>query len=118
VRGRRVHTGDAELLPHLGERHLQVLEHPDEPLHRADVLAHRCDAAGDLPGIQRIVDPPVRRQRAAQRLGNTLGRLAGNQRKLHAGQPGGGLGEPRRRVEQVGRGKGDNRHSRSQPGRC
>src|SRR6516162_11798211 len=63
------HVGPVQRLIGVFE-HLQVLEHPDEPLHRADVLAHRCDAAGDLPGIQRIVDPPVRRQRAAQRLGN------------------------------------------------
>ena len=76
ARGLRVHAGDAQLLPDLRERHLQLLEHPDEPPHRADAAAERFGGGGDLPGVERVVDPPVGGQGAARPSGT---RLSGSQ---------------------------------------
>jgi len=118
VRGRRVHARDAQLLAHLRDRHLQVLEHADQPLHPADVLVHRLDATGDLRGVQRIVDAPVRGEAVPELVRQPVGRLARDQGQVHAGHARGGLGEPRRRVEQVRRHKGDKHHAPVKHGRA
>ena len=81
--------------------------------------------AGDLPGVERVVDPPVRGQAAPQLRRHTVLGLAGDQGQLGARQPRRGLDEPRRRVEQIRRDEGGDHHAweiprcvRSQSARC
>ena len=60
VAGRgRVHAGDAQVLADLGQRHLQLLQHGQQPLHRAQLPPEPLDGPGDLAGVERVVDPPV-----------------------------------------------------------
>jgi hypothetical protein len=65
VTGRgRVHAGYAQMLADLGQRHLQLLQHGQQPLHRADLLAEPLHGPGDLAGVERVFDPPVPGQAA------------------------------------------------------
>ena len=114
------------MVPDLPERHLQLLEYPEEPLHRADVLADRLGGGGDLPGVERVVDPPVRGQAGPQPIRNAALRVAGDEGQFGVRQPGGRLNEPHRRAEQVGRDEGGEHHdirdtplrmAQSRPGR-
>ena len=54
------------MLADLRERDLQLFQDGQQPLHRAEPLAERLHRAGDLPGVQRVVDPPVPGQAAPQ----------------------------------------------------
>ncbi len=53
---------DSQVLPDLRDRFLQLLEHRQEPMHRPEPRTQAPYGAGDLPGVERVVDPPVRRQ--------------------------------------------------------
>ena len=59
VRRDRVHPGDAQVLPHLGQRDLQLLQHGQQPLHRAELAGQALHRGGDLARVERVVDPPV-----------------------------------------------------------
>ena len=55
VAGRgRVHAGDAQVLADLGQRHLELLEHGQQPLHRAQRPGQTLDGPGDLAGVERV----------------------------------------------------------------
>ena len=116
VAGRdRVHAGDAEVLAHLGEGHLQLLQDGQQPLHRAELPAEPLHGAGDLAGVERVVDPPVPGQAVPQPRRQAVGGLAGDQRQLRRRAAGRGLDEPRRRVEQIGRDKPGDDHAKNVP---
>jgi hypothetical protein len=75
------------VVPDLPERHLQLLEHPEEPLHRAGAAADRFGGGGDLPGVERVVDPPVRGQPGPQPIGDAALGVAGDEGQLGVRQP-------------------------------
>ena len=71
-----IHALDAETLPRLREWHLQLLERPDEPLHRAHLPTQACDCGGDLTGVERILDAPVPGEEALEFRMDVVDRLA------------------------------------------
>ncbi len=112
VAGRpRIHTGDAQALPSLRDWYLQLLQYRQEPLNRANTLTNALHRGGDLPGVQGVVDPPVRGQAAPQPRRHIALGLAGDQGQLGVRQTRCCLDEPRRRVEQIGRDKSGDHHA-------
>ena len=107
----RIHAGDAQALPSLRDWHLQLLQYRQEPLNRANTLANAQHRGCDLPGVQCVVDPPVRGQAAPEPRRQIALGLAGDQGQLSVRQTRRGLDEPRRRVEQIGRDKGGDHHA-------
>ena len=77
--GDRVHAGDAEVLPHLGQRDLQLLQDGQQPLHLAELAGQALHRGGDLAGVERVVDPPVPGQVLPERGRQPVLRLAGDQ---------------------------------------
>ena len=73
---------------------------------------------GDLPGVERVVDPPVRGQPAPQPIGDAALGVAGDERQLGVRQPGRRADEPHRRVEQVGRDERGDHHARGRYPGC
>ena len=47
------------MLADLGQRDLQLLQHGQQHLDRAELARQALDRGGDLAGVQRVVDPPV-----------------------------------------------------------
>ena len=70
-RGLLVHARDAERLPDLGQRHLELLQGADQTFDPAHLAAQAGDRLGDLPGVERVVHPPV----AGEVLRSSGGRL-------------------------------------------
>ncbi len=54
-----VHAVDAEVLAHLGELHLKLLEYADHPAYRPELTGQTPDRVDDLTGVEPVVDPPV-----------------------------------------------------------
>ena len=50
---------DAQVLAHLGQRDLQLLQHGQQPLHLAELAGQALHRGGDLARVERVVDPPV-----------------------------------------------------------
>jgi hypothetical protein len=84
-------------------------------MDRSEPRAEAFYGAGDLPGVERVVDPPVRRQPAPQLRRYTVLWFAGNHGQVDAGQPRCGFDEPRCRVEQIGRDKCSNQPAGKYP---
>ena len=76
-----------------------------------EVPAQALDGGGDLPGVERVIDPPVPGQPAAQLAGQAFRRLAGDQGQLDVGHAGRGVDEAARRLEQIRRDKGGDHHA-------
>ena len=112
VRRDRVHAADAQVLPHLGQRDLQLLQHGQQPLHRAELAGQALHRGGDLARVERVVDPPVPGQVLPELGRQPVLRLAGDQGHPCAGQPRRGLHEPRRGVEQIRRDEPGDHHGR------
>ena len=47
------------MLADLRDRHLELLEDGQQPLHVAELPAQSLDRPRDLPGVERVVDLPV-----------------------------------------------------------
>ncbi len=60
------------MLPHLGQRDLQLLQDGQQPLHLAELAGQALHRGGDLARVERVVDPPVP--------GQVLSRSAGGSR--------------------------------------
>jgi hypothetical protein len=90
-----VHALDAERLADLRQRHLELLQRPDEAFHPAEVPAQTGRGLRDLARIERVVDPPVAVEVLPQRLRETLRRLGGDQGQPHVRKLGGRVDEPR-----------------------
>ena len=104
VAGRgRVHAGDAQVLADLGQRHLELLEHGQQPLHRAQRPGEPLDGPGDLAGVERVVDAPVPGQVLLEFRREAVGGFGGDQGEFGVREARRGLDEPRRGIEQVGR---------------
>ncbi len=86
VRGRRRPARDAQRLAGVRERHLQLLQRADQPLDRPQLPREPRDGLGDLPRVQRVVDPPVPGQVPRQLGGNLLRGRGRDQAQPHAGQ--------------------------------
>ena len=69
-----VHALQAEHLPGLGHRHLQLLKSADQPLHPAHLLAQPGYRLSDLLRVQRVVHPPVAGQEFLQPSRELIGR--------------------------------------------
>ena len=100
------------MLADLRKRDLKLLEHGQQPLDRPEVPAQALHRRGDLPGVERVVDPPVPGDPAAQVAGQAFLRLAGDQGKLNIRQVRRGIDEPPRRIEQIRRHKDGKHHAR------
>ena len=111
-RGLRVHPGDAELLPHLGQRHLEVLEDAQGPIDRPEPPPGLPHAVGERPCVEAVVDADVGRQGRGQRSGHLLRGLAPDQGDAHTRQADGGVDESHRRLQEVRRDEHDVGHQR------
>ena len=99
------------MLTNLRDRHLELLEHCQEPLHRAEALAECLYGSGDLPGVECAIDPPMRGQAVPQLRRQLVFGLAGDQGQLDARQPRCCFDESRGRVEQVRCDEGSDHHA-------
>ncbi len=87
---------DPEALAHLRQRHLEVLEDGDQPVDRPEPLAERGDGAGELIGVEAVVDPPVAGDRRRGRFAGT--RSTGSLLTSPTRAPGTALTAPTNRV--------------------
>ena len=99
------------MLADLRQRHLQLLEHGQQPLDRSDMPAQALHGGGDLPGVERVIDPPVPGESSAQLAGQAFGRLTGDHGQLDPGQARRGSDEAPRRLEQIRRDEGGDHHA-------
>jgi hypothetical protein len=99
------------MLTNLRDRHLELLEHCQEPLHRAEVPAECLYGSGDLPGVECVIDPPMRGQAAPHLRRQLVFGLAGDQGQLDARQPRCCFDESRGRIEQVRCDEGSDHHA-------
>ena len=109
------HAGNAELLAHLREGHLQLLQDGQQPLHRPELAAEARRRGGDLADIESVVYSPVPGQVVSEPGRQAVLGLAGDQRQLDVGQRGRGLHEPRRGVEEIGRDEPGDHHGKNVP---
>jgi hypothetical protein len=115
ARGGDVEPGDAERLPDLRERHLQLLQGPDQQLHRPELPRQALHGVRDLPRVQRVVHPPVPGE-VPGRLGrHLLSGGGGHDRETDAGQLRGRTDEPDRRRRQERRDEHGDDHGRKLP---
>ncbi len=110
VRGGLTHAGDAERVPDLGERHLELLEGTDQALDRTELGAEAAHGVGDLLWVQGVGDLPVRGDVLLELRRQVLGRDGGDQSEPYPWKPGGGVHEPRGGLEQERRDEGGNDH--------
>jgi hypothetical protein len=94
ARGGDVEPGDAERLPDLRERHLQLLQGPDQPLHRPELPGQALHGIRDLPRVQRVVHPPVPGEVPGEVGRHLLRGGGGDDGQPHAGQLRRGRDEP------------------------
>ena len=91
------------MLADLGQRHLELLEHGQQPLHRAQGPGQALDGPGDLAGVERVVDAPVPGQVLLEFRREAVGGFGGDQGEFGVREARRRLDEPRRGIEQVGR---------------
>ncbi len=103
------------MLADLGQRHLELLEHGQQALHRADLPAEPLDRPGDLPGVERVLDPPVPGQPVPEGGRQAVGGFGGDQGEFGVREARRGLDEPRRGIEQVGRDEPGGDHGKNVP---
>jgi hypothetical protein len=101
--GLDVHPVDAEALADLGQRHLELLERPDDPLHPADLAAQPGHRLGDLARVEGVVDPPVAGELLVQHGWKVRRGGVRDEPEPYARQARRRRDEPRRGVEEVGR---------------
>ena len=110
-----LHAGDAEVLADLGDGFLQLFQDGQQPLHRAEPLAERLHRAGDLPGVERVVYPPVPGQGVLEPGRQAVLGLARDQGQPHVRQLRRRLDESRRGAEQIGRDERGDHHEMNVP---
>ncbi len=98
-----VHALDPQRLPRLGQRHLQLLEDADDPVHTAQLPPEPGDRVRELPWVQGVVDAPVPGELLPQRRRHPLQRLAGDQPESDVRQGSGAGHEANRGFAQIGR---------------
>jgi hypothetical protein len=91
---------EAEMRAHFRERHLQLLERPDDAIRRADRARELARGLGDLRRIHTILDPPMPRDDAAKALRQALERILADEREPHSGQARRALDETQRRFHE------------------
>ena len=109
-RGPHVHALDAEGLADLRQRHLQLLEGADEPVHPAHLAREAGHRPGQLTRVERVLHPPVPGQPPAQLRRDPFRGLAGDQAEADVRQLRGDGDEPRRGLQQVRRDEGGDDH--------
>ena len=95
------HPLDAQRVPGLGERHLELLEGADQPLDVADLPGESAHRVDDLLRVQGIGHLPVTGERLPQLRGQLLGGGGGDHGQPHARHPGRRQDEPGGGFEQV-----------------
>ena len=97
----------------LGQRHLELLQDGQQPLHRPICPPSPSTADGDLAGVERVVDPPVPGQPRLELRREAIRGLGGDQGEPGVRQAGRRLDEPRRGIEQIGRDKPGDDHGKN-----
>ncbi len=107
------HTRDAEGLPDLRQRLLELLQRTEQPPARADPVGEISQSPGDLAGVQRVFDFAVRGQLGPQVWPKLLGRILADQTEPDSVQIRGGVDEPQGRLGEERRYEHDRLHAGS-----
>ena len=113
--GLHVHPFDAQRLADLRQRHLKLFQRADEPLHPAHLAAEPGDRLGDLPRVERVVDPPVPVEVLLEHRRQLLSRGRGDDGQPDTGHPGRGRDEARGGFQQERGDECSNDHRKTVP---
>jgi hypothetical protein len=88
------HPLEVESLAHDRERNLQLLVRGEEAVDAPEPLRDRGHGARQLLDVEHVVDAPMLRDRAAQRLGQRLERILRDDAEPHPVEPRRGANHP------------------------
>jgi len=107
------HPGQAELLAGLGQGLLDLLDHPEDPVQRAELRLDLPGGADDLRDAQAVAHPRVGAHHGADLGREEVERILADQAERHVGQRRGDLDEALGVLGEIGRDEDDDVHGGS-----